>query len=170
MPSVGEPVFRVYLMRHGRSGWARPGQKDFDRTLDNTGVREAGYVAALAAGRNLRPDAIFSSTAMRCRQTAQLVGPVLAPDLGIIFVDALYAGPTNVYHDLIGRQAGASVLVVGHNPMMEELLHDLAGESAESAIAGGFPTAGLAVIDFQTRADGKRRSHGGLVAMLTPHG
>ncbi len=68
------------------------------------------------------------------------------------FTDQLYSTDAAGYLDLV-REHGSSdvVLVVGHNPMVEDMAFAMAknGEqAAQSSLAGGFPTAGLAVIRF----------------------
>lgn len=164
------PAFRVYLLRHARSGWAPPGQTDFDRTLDDTGFGEAEIVAEMAADRGLRPDRVLSSTAARCRQTAEAMRRAMGEDLDIRYVDALYTGPASVYRNMIEAQADvASLMVVGHNPMIEEVLHELAGEAAAStAIPDGYPTGTICIVDFERKPDAAAPVTGKLTGILKP--
>jgi phosphohistidine phosphatase len=92
MPAASAPVFRLYLLRHAKAAWALPGQKDFDRTLDDAGFADAEIVADIAADRGLRPDLVLCSTAVRCRQTADALRRAMTEDLDIRYIDALYAG------------------------------------------------------------------------------
>jgi phosphohistidine phosphatase len=147
------PGFRLYLLRHARSGWALPGQRDFDRTLDGIGYAEAALTAQNVADHGLRPDLILSSTATRCRQTAQPLYRTLGEDIDIRYLDPLYTGPTGIYHDIVEAHADRpSLMLIGHNPMIEELFHQILGEErAAAALAEGYPPAGLAIIDFSAR-------------------
>jgi phosphohistidine phosphatase len=147
------PAFRLFLLRHARSGWALPGQRDFDRTLDDTGYAEAELIAQATADHDIRPDLILCSTAARCRQTAEPFYRALGEDIDIRYVDQLYTGPTSTYRNLVEAHATrASLMLVGHNPMIEELFRQLLGEEpASAALAGGYPPAGLAVITFPAR-------------------
>ncbi|OHV84030.1 histidine phosphatase family protein [Ensifer sp. LCM 4579] len=147
------PAFRLFLLRHARSGWALPGQRDFDRALDDAGYAEAALTAQAAADRGLRPDVILCSTAVRCRQTAEPLYRALGEELDVRYVDQLYSGPTSTYRNLVEAHAHRdSLMLVGHNPMIEELfLQILGGESAAAALGDGYPPAGLAVIDFRAR-------------------
>lgn len=147
------PAFRLFLLRHARSGWALPGQRDFDRALDGTGYAEAELTAQAAADHGIRPDVILCSTALRCRQTAEPLFRALGEDLDVRYVDQLYSGPTSIYRNLVEAHAHrASLMLVGHNPMIEELFHQILGEEmAAAALVDGYPPAGLAIINFPAR-------------------
>lgn len=147
------PAFQLLLLRHARSGWALPGQSDFDRALDDVGFAEAELTAQSAADHRIRPDLILCSTAVRCRQTAEPLYRAFGEDIDIRYLDTLYTGPTTVYADLVEAHASRpSLMIIGHNPMMEELFRRTLGEErAAAALAGGYPPAGMAVIDFAAR-------------------
>lgn len=147
------PPFRLFLLRHARSGWALPGQRDFDRVLDETGHAEAERIAQAATDRGIRPDLILCSTAARCRQTAEPLCRALGEDIDIRYLDQLYTGPTNLYRDLVEAHANhASLMLIGHNPMIEELFRQVLGEERAAALLGnGYPPAGLAVLSFSAQ-------------------
>lgn len=149
MTILSPPPFRIYLLRHAQSGWATPGQRDFDRTLDDTGYVEAEQVADKAADRGYTPDLVICSTAARCRQTSDAIRRAISAEIEFLFVDDLYSGTLSSYLEIIDAQNGVkSVMLIGHNPTMEEVLNALIGpEAAMAAVPGGYPTAGLAVID-----------------------
>lgn len=171
MPPAPAPVFRLYLLRHAKAAWALPGQKDFDRTLDETGFADAEIVADMAADRGLVPDLVLCSTAVRCRQTAEPLRRAMAEDLDIVYIDALYSGAADVYRDIISGQDDtlSSMMVVGHNPVIEEILREILGaEETVSTIASGYPPGALAVIDFDTRPSDGALPPGKLTAWLDP--
>eukprot|EP00913_Durusdinium_trenchii_P008269 g7766.t1 len=153
---IDPPPFRIYLMRHARAGWAAPGEKDFDRALDGRGFAEAEWVADRAADRGYAPDCVISSTAARCRQTAEALRKAIDETLEILFVDELYNGTAETYATVIAAQAQSrSVMLVGHNPTMEELLAQLIGDAAcRASMPDGYPTAGIAVLDHRHRDGG----------------
>jgi phosphohistidine phosphatase len=145
---------RIYLLRHAKAAWAQPGERDFDRSLNDEGYGEAEVIADKAADRNYRPDRVVSSTATRCRQTAEAVRRAMSEELDIAFVDELYNAPVDTYLELVSTNGTASVMFIGHNPTIEEVLERLAGrDQMVSAIPGGFPTAGLAVLDRPSPAE-----------------
>ena len=170
MASFGTPAFRLYLLRHARAAWAAPGQSDFDRTLDDDGFAEAEVVAEEAADQGYRPDLIIASTATRCRQTAEPFHRTVSDELSIDYVDQLYSGTVETYAEIAfaGRRE-ASVMIVGHNPMIEEFFHRLVGkEVAETVAPFGYPTAGLAILDFDERPTEDAHAGASLAGFMTP--
>lgn len=144
---------RLYLLRHARAKWAAPGARDYDRALELSGKADAEAVAASMLLAGYVPDKVLCSGAARARQTWEAVSRHLdVADIG--YDDALYNSNAAGYLDLIRQHGGAgSLLVVGHNPMMEDLAVALShgGEPAAlAAVERGFPTCGLAVIRFST--------------------
>ena len=170
MASFGTPAFRLYLLRHAHAGWAQPGQSDFDRTLDDDGFAEAEVIAEEAADQGYRPGLIIASTAMRCRQTAEPFHRAVSEDLAIDYVDQLYSGTVDTYAELaFAERQEAALMIVGHNPMIEEFLHRLVGkEIAQAAAPFGYPTAGLAIIDFDKRPTEEDYSGACLAGFMTP--
>lgn len=148
MPFLPPPPSRLFLMRHAQAGWARPGQTDFDRTLDPAGREEAAAVARLAAGSGFRPDLILCSTAMRCRETAAEFLAAFPSPPDILYCAELYNAPPSAYFTEVGRHPKReSILLIGHNPAMEEILETLSGLRATAdVVPDGYPTAGFAVL------------------------
>jgi len=162
---------RLFLLRHARAGWALPGVRDFDRPLD-----AAGHAEAEATGEAMRrsgyvPDVTLCSNARRARET--LAGVAGRSDTGrVLFFDTLYSEDAAGYLSLIHRNAdGGSVLVIGHNPMTEDLAVALSGDgdpTATAALNSGFPASGLAVIRFPGGLKHAVPGDGFLEAFLTP--
>ncbi|AYD01135.1 histidine phosphatase family protein [Neorhizobium sp. NCHU2750] len=142
--------FRIYLMRHAQAASAAQGGRDFDRELDGTGYAQAEIVADKAADLRYVPDCIISSTAMRCRQTAEIVRRRLGETLEVQFIDELYNGTPEIYATVIsGQRPARSVLLIGHNPSIDQLLEGLIGGGARrSAMPGGYPTAAMTILDY----------------------
>jgi len=152
MAAITPPPSRIYLLRHAEAAWATPGQRDFDRPLNAKGYADAEIVADKAADKGYRPDLLLSSTAARCRDTADAVHRAMGSTLELRFVDELYNASPDIYLDIIDAQeALGSVMLVGHNPTMEQTLEALIGhEALHQALPTGFPTAGLAVLDYDS--------------------
>lgn len=146
-------------MRHAESGWATTGQRDFDRSLSEKGFAEAVAVADIAGDRNYAPDIVLCSTAVRCRETADAIRRVLSVDTEFRFVDELYNATLDTYLAILSAQTESrSVMIIGHNPTIEDVVETLAGlEAAHEAAPLGFPTAGLAVLDWrESGTDGSK--------------
>lgn len=148
MTFLPPPPPRIILMRHAQSGWALPGQTDFERSLDDTGLAEAAAVSERAADGGYRPDLVLCSTALRCRQTAVAFLAAFSEPPEVVYSDDLYNAPPDAYFDLIGQYADReAIMLIGHNPAMEEMLESLAGvRAAAEAVPDGYPTAGFAVL------------------------
>lgn len=162
---------RLFLLRHAKAGWALPGVRDFDRPLERSGTADAEAVGMAMRSRAYVPDLTLCSGALRARET--LAGLAGHADTGrVLFLDALYSEDAAGYLDIIRRHGGAgSLLVIGHNPMMEDLATAAAGsgdEAAREALRYGFPTAGLAVIGFRSGLGMAAPGDGHLEAFLTP--
>ena len=144
---------RLFLLRHAKAAWAKPGERDFDRPLQYSGETDSRTTGAEMAAKGLIPATVLCSTARRARETWLGV----SQELGIAADDAIYLGELYStdgagYLKLVRAAAPAdTMLVIGHNPMMEDLAEALSGKAdpaARAALEAGFPTAGLAVISF----------------------
>ena len=164
---------RLFLLRHAKAGWAQPGMRDFDRPLDASGWTDAEATGLAMRERNLLPELVLCSSAVRARETLEAVNRHL-PTTRIVFVDGLYATDAAGYLELIQRADDVdSALVVGHNPMMEDLGFALPGDgdpNARDMLAAGFPTSGLAVIRFAGSLTTAEPGKGYLEAFIVPGG
>jgi phosphohistidine phosphatase len=162
---------RLLLLRHARARWAEPGSRDFDRPLDPGGLEDARSIGAAMVLAGLVPDKVLCSSARRARETWEAAAPHLGSPQ-ISFTDGLYSSDSAGYVDIIQEGDGeGSLLVVGHNPMMEDLTLALArdGEAeAMEAVAAGFPTCGLAVIRFKSPLSQIAPDDGYLETFMSP--
>ncbi len=164
---------RLFLLRHAKAGWALPGVRDFDRPLDASGHADAEATGAAMRACGYIPDVTLCSNAKRARETLEDIAG--HTDTGrVLFFDKLYSDDAAGYLSLI-REHGSngSVLVIGHNPMMEDLAMALSGDgdhSARATLNSGFPTSGLAVIGFPGNLRDAAPGNGYLEAFFTPAG
>ncbi len=155
----------LLILRHAKSSWDDPGQDDHERPLNARGRRAAPRMGLLLKEEGLVPDRIMSSTAVRAKHTAIAVGEACEFGGDVELNPALYlAGPRQYIEAAAAGGDGDTVLLVGHNPGMEELLLKLTGRHET------FPTAGLACvelpIDSWKKLNGK--THGTLRAFWRP--
>lgn len=131
---------QLLILRHAKSSWDFPTLSDHERPLSKRGKRDAPRMGRLLLGRNLIPDLIFSSTAVRAHTTAESVSSACHYEGPIHLERALYHGEVEDYLST-ARQAPADaelIMMVGHNPGMEEFVALLAGHSVR------MPTAAMA--------------------------
>jgi phosphohistidine phosphatase len=148
---------QLFVLRHAKSSWDDPDVGDFDRPLAPRGQRDAARLAADLAVRGPVPELVLCSTARRTRETlaAVLVGVDEVPV--VQFLDALYGASSGELLALLRQvpEATGSVLLVGHNPGLQELVLWLAGDGAGAArrqAESKFPTGALATINLGATA------------------
>lgn len=134
----------LLILRHAKSSWKAPDLDDHDRPLNKRGARDAPRVGRLLRERGWVPDLILCSTAARARATAALVAEAAGCKGELRAMSELYLAEPEAYVDLVREvdDSAASVLVVGHNPGIEQLLH-LVCDADED-----MPTAALARVVF----------------------
>jgi phosphohistidine phosphatase len=134
----------LLLLRHAKSSWNQPELKDHDRPLNKRGKKEAPKVGRYLKENDLVPDLILSSTARRARDTAQAVADESGFAGEIDFYQDLYLSETDCYLDILRRlpDDARRVLIVGHNPDLEELLTLLTDATQHMT------TAALAQVDL----------------------
>lgn len=143
----------LFLLRHARAAWAEPGERDFNRPLTEEGRRESLRVGAVMLANGYRPDRVVCSPARRALETWHGVAEVLGMAASeALLSQALYSDDAGAYLTIL-RSIGAngSLLIIGHNPTLEDLAIGLSSPGAGPARADldkGFPTAGLAVLSF----------------------
>jgi phosphohistidine phosphatase len=132
----------LLLLRHAKSSWDDPALRDFDRPLNERGMKAAPLMGKAMRKRGLRPDLVLSSPAKRAAQTVGLVMKSGHLDCEIRYDERLYAASAPALRDVLSHteESADEVLLVGHNPGLEELLEDLTGELRK------LPTAALARI------------------------
>lgn len=134
----------LLLLRHAKSSWNEPGMQDHDRPLKKRGKKDAPKVGKYLKENDLVPDLILSSTARRAQDTAQAVADESGYSGKIDLHQDLYLSDTACYLDILRSLPDEPnrVLVVGHNPDLEELLTLL------TDVTQHLKTAALAHIDL----------------------
>lgn len=128
---------RLLLLRHAKSSWDDPRLADFERPLNERGLRAAPLVGRFMRERELRPDLILCSPAERARQTAALVSEAAGLSAPLRYDERIYEATAATLSEVVA-QAGESadeLLLVGHNPGLEELLQLLTGETRRMSTA-----------------------------------
>ena len=128
-------------MRHAKSSWQDPGQSDHDRPLNNRGHRDAPVMAARLKQRGDIPTLILSSSSRRTQETtAHLLDVFGEPSPEVRFDKTLYLASPHSMLDLLAElpDTHSHVMVIAHNPGMEELSALLSGSSSDT-----MPTAAI---------------------------
>lgn len=152
----------LYLLRHAKSNWKEPGLQDFDRPLNERGREAAPLVGRLIRKRKLRVDLLLSSPAARARQTADLVKESAGLSADLLNDERIYEADAVALLEVVTQAAESAdtLMLVGHNPGMEELLTLLTGEEQH------MPTAALACVALDVDQWGKARAGTGRLEWL----
>lgn len=121
---------KLLLLRHAKSSWDDSNISDHERPLNNRGKQNASTMGNFLKKENLVPDLIISSTAKRANKTANIIAKKSGYNTKILESKVLYGATaddyTSVIHDISNEHK--MVLLVGHNPTMEEVVERIIGE------------------------------------------
>jgi phosphohistidine phosphatase len=145
---------RLILFRHGKAEAGSASGDDFDRRLAPRGVRASAQMGATLADLGLNPDVVLVSPAARTRET-WAAAEAAFPNAKVKFDDDLYHADSGVIREVAERagKSARTVMVVGHNPGLQELAVRLLQEGSAPAslvhrAQRKFPTAAAAVFLF----------------------
>jgi phosphohistidine phosphatase len=163
----------LVLLRHAKSDWPE-NVADHERPLADRGRRDAPAMGRWLRETGYRPDHVKCSTALRTRQTWELVQDELDADPATDFEPRLYGATVQDLLDVIGgapADAG-TLLVIGHNPGLEYLALTLSGDAPSEErdrMRSKFPTAAVAVFAWPGGWDQVAGGAARLVRFVTPH-
>jgi len=123
-------MLTLYLLRHAKSSWDDASQPDFERSLSDRGRNACAFIGEFIQEKGIDFDLVLVSTAVRTRETIELVKE-RAKFLGEVRYDErIYEATVSQLLEIISQidNDRESVLLVGHNPGIEELLGLLTGE------------------------------------------
>ena len=159
----------LLVLRHAKAVHVA-GIADLDRELTGRGRRDAAAAGGWLRESGLLPDQVLCSSSARTRQTWQEVSAALGPQAAgaaVSFESRLYYAGVGRLLDAL-REVGPgmrTVLLVGHNPAVHDLVGGLTGAAGLS-----FPTCALAVISVTGGWPGLAPGGAGLAGMWTPRG
>lgn len=121
---------RLLILRHAKSSWNDASLDDWERPLNDRGRRDAPRVGEWLRDHARQPDVIITSDAVRARTTAEAVAKAAGYSREIVIEPSLYHATPKAVLDLLTavRDEAQTVLIVGHNPGLEELVRQLTGE------------------------------------------
>ena len=145
---------RLTLLRHAKSGEDLAAARDFDRRLNGKGRRAARVMGRHMHDVQLAFDRVVASPATRVVETVKEVAAGYGADLAPSWERRIYLASAPDLLDLVHEapDTAASLLLVGHNPGLEQLVLMLVADQAEDKVRDRveekYPTASLAEIAF----------------------
>jgi phosphohistidine phosphatase len=142
---------RLMLMRHAKSDWYSGEQEDFLRPLNERGVRDARHMGAWLVQAGYLPTAILSSPSRRTRDTLRYLAEGAGSSFSALtrFEPTLYLATVSEMRSALASCGIADgIMLMGHNPGMEEMLEWLVPPGELAGLDGKrFPTAACYVLD-----------------------
>ena len=141
---------KLIVVRHAKSSWAIPGQKDFDRPLNERGKKDAPEMAQRLLDADIKINAFVSSPAKRARKTARAFIEAYGRDKEeIILHEKLYNAPASVFYETVKEldETYKAVALFAHNPGITYFVNSL----CKNMQIDNMPTCGV----FAVQADVK---------------
>ncbi len=142
------------LYRHAKSDWHDARARDFDRPLNARGRKGAALMGKYISGHGIEWDHVIASPAVRVAETIEVGSAAAGVTIPVVWDRRIYLASSAVLLDLLREVTGnpASILMVGHNPGLEDLIFDLVPDDGTSplrdVVEAKFPTAALAILEL----------------------
>ena len=139
----------LFLIRHAKSSWDNSALPDKDRPLNDRGRRDAPKIGDQLAKRDVKPDLMLSSPAVRALETAEIIAKKLDyKRKKIVIDDRLYAAAADDLLDVVHKLDDKleRVMLFGHNPELTELAHRLSSKITN------MPTCAVAEFTFDAKS------------------
>ncbi len=161
------------LFRHAKSDWHDPRARDFDRPLNRRGELGAELLGRHIHDHSVQWERVIASPAVRVAQTIELAAKAGGQPLAVNWDRRIYLASSATLLDLLReqKQDPSSILMVGHNPGLEDVIFDLVADDGTSPLRDvvevKFPTASFAVLELDIEHWDQLRERCGRLVHLT---
>jgi phosphohistidine phosphatase len=141
-------IKKLYIIRHAKSDKSDDTLKDFDRPLNKRGLKNSPFMGSLLKNKNINPDLILSSPALRALTTAEIIANRVEYKKEIetnksIYTDS-YSTLEKIIHEIDDNNN--TVFFIGHNPGVSALINHLCQTNLD------IPTCAVVEIAFDTNS------------------
>ena len=153
---------KLLLLRHAKSSWDDASLPDFERPLNERGRRAAPLMGEFMRRQKIRPDLVICSPARRTRETIARVLEAAGMTTEVRYDERIYEASVQALLDVVSgiEEDKLEVMLVGHNPGLENLLERLTGTAER------MPTAALAMITLNAEKWDEAQTKGGRLDRL----
>lgn len=139
---------KLFIIRHAKSDWSDESLDDFDRPLNKRGLKNAPFMAKLLKKKDIKPDLILSSPAIRALSTAQIIAKKIGYKKAVFTNLDMYEAQSETLEKIINDidDKNKIVFLIGHNPGLSGLINIL------SEMDEDIPTCAVVEIDFDTNS------------------
>ena len=142
----------LILTRHTKSDWGTPGLADFDRSLNERGVRSARAIGRWLSERGYRPDEVILSGATRTIETWNGMAGAFDPAPPVVIETALYDASPDAILPILRRAREPTALLIGHNPGIGLFANRLGIAAPPHPRFQDYPTGATTVFRFHRDA------------------
>lgn len=146
---------KLTLLRHAKSEWGDRSQRDFERPINARGEAGAKLIGQWIKREELAFDLVLASPATRVSDTIDQLETSLSRSLNPEWDRRIYLASSSTLIDVLRgvEDSPAHILMVGHNPGLEDLIFDLVPDSSDDRLRDEveqkFPTAALAMLELE---------------------
>ena len=162
----------LLILRHAKSDWDTDAASDFERPLAKRGEKDAPKMGRWLKQNKLLPSYVISSPAQRARQTCEKVCKAMGiKEKQINWDERIYAATEGELLRVLANcpKKQKTVMLVGHNPGLEDLLAYLVGKSMKIPADGKLlPTATVAYLQMPDNWKGLKEGDGQLISITRP--
>ena len=135
---------KLFIIRHAKSDWGDENLDDFDRPLNEKGIKDCALIGKYLKQKNEKIDIILSSPALRAHTTAKLLAKELDFNKNITQNQYIYEPFVAAIQELISyiHDDNDTAILVGHNPGVSTLAYMLCDSREE------LKTASIVEISF----------------------
>jgi phosphohistidine phosphatase len=141
----------LHLLRHAKSSWDQPGLADHDRPISGRGRNAGEQLAEYLRRSGYRPGLVVCSSALRARQTLDLIAGGVGVGVPVRIEELLYTADADDVWKLVRLLPDDidEAMVIGHNPTLHELAISLAADGDDelrARLQAKLPTGALVTI------------------------
>lgn len=140
----------MYLIRHAKSSWKDPGLDDHQRPLNKRGENDAPLMAKILKKKNIKPDLILSSTAVRAFEFAKILADEFDyKKKNIEATNNLYMADEKDMLEIVRNvdDKNETVFLIGHNPDLTYFANSLCNYNLDN-----IPTSGIFGVEFDVES------------------
>lgn len=159
----------LQLLRHAKSDWNAAFNSDISRPLSARGRRAARAMGEWMKQNDITQDIVFTSPSTRTRQTLEIMAKEISFK-NIQVIDELYHADLKTFLEILSQvpRQHDRVMLVGHNPGIQDLLLYLGAEDLKEATGKLFPTTAFARLQLPREWDGLPSGAGHLHTLIRP--
>ena len=139
---------KLIIVRHAKSSWESDAATDHDRPLAPRGTRAALTIGSWLAAHGHAPASVICSSALRTRQTWEIMQPCFPEAPDVRFEPALYHAGSAQIANILRRAVDTPVMLIGHNPGIGVFAQEILAAHPAHADFARYPTAAATVCRF----------------------